>query len=128
MIEGLLYVVLIASVSALSCDALVRLIAWGIGMKESTIQARILKELNTFRSCRAVKAHQCGYGRKGTPDIIGCWHGRPFAIEVKRDGERTERIQDCELDNWRTAGAYVATADSLFDTEKFLRHMATAMH
>jgi len=40
-----------------------------------------------------------GYGRSGIPDVVGCWDGRFFAIEVKAEGKakQTTALQDREL-------------------------------
>lgn len=34
-----------------------------------------------------------GYGKSGVPDRIGCYKGRLFAIEVKREGKEPTPLQ-----------------------------------
>jgi hypothetical protein len=47
-----------------------------------------------------------GYGRSGVPDVVGCWNGRFFAIEVKAEGKarNTTALQDRELHLVRNSG------------------------
>lgn len=52
--------------------------------KEKTIENRIKKYLKD-RKIYHFKNHGNIYTEKGRPDIVGCYRGRFFAIEVKRE-------------------------------------------
>jgi hypothetical protein len=58
-----------------------------------------------------------GLGQSGLPDLLGCWKGRAFAIEVKRPDSRygvTAR-QSQSLAAIRRAGGIALVARSLDD-------------
>lgn len=38
-----------------------------------------------------------GYGRSGVPDIVGCYDGGFFAIEVKAEGKKPTALQENEI-------------------------------
>lgn len=60
---------------------------------------------------------QGGYGIRGIPDIIGCYKGRFFAIEVKAPGGKPKPWQNLIMDLIRKAGGLCIVADNL-DTVK----------
>lgn len=62
------------------------------------------------RGCVAIKIHGSSYARKGEPDVVGCWNGIAFAIEVKVPGEQPTKIQLKRLMEWAIAGARVGVA------------------
>lgn len=78
-------------------------------MSEQHLQSRILKHLNEIKGCKAIKVPQDGYGEKGTPDILGCYLGQMFAIEVKAKGKKPTKIQELRLSEWGSAGALAVT-------------------
>lgn len=45
--------------------------------------------------------HQSMYSNKGIPDILGCYGGVFFAIEVKTESGSTTKLQDLEIQNIR---------------------------
>lgn len=53
-------------------------------MQESDIVRAMLKTLNSLPQVYALRTHGSSFQQKGTPDILGCAHGRFFAIEAKR--------------------------------------------
>ena len=75
-------------------------------MRESTLVRNMLQTLNSYPDCKAIKVHGSEFTESGTPDIIGCWRGRMFVIEVKatKTGKPTA-IQQTRLAQWRAAGA-----------------------
>jgi len=93
-------------------------------MKESTLTRRILDVLNRHDDCKAVKFHVGGYGETGTPDIIGCFDGRAFLIEVKVSGRRLTPLQEHRCCYWRRVGARVEVAREDFDVSAFLETLA----
>ena len=44
-----------------------------------------------------------GYGRSGVPDIVGCFNGKFWAIEVKAGKNTTTALADRELNDIRHA-------------------------
>ena len=64
---------------------------------------------------------QGGPGRRGLPDLIGCYRGRALAWEVKVEGGIMTPLQARELQRWRQAGALAAVVRSVEDAERALR-------
>jgi hypothetical protein len=54
----------------------------------------------------------------GTPDLLACYYGRFYAIEVKRPGNKPTKLQLFRLRQWREAGAVAFWCDSLESFEK----------
>lgn len=54
-----------------------------------------------------------GYGGSGVPDIVGCYRGSFFGIEVKREGKAPTPIQKRRMQDAREAGghAFAGTAE-----------------
>ncbi|AUV60743.1 holliday junction resolvase [Gordonia phage Biskit] len=57
----------------------------------------------------------------GLPDLIGVWHGRFIAIEVKMPGNSPSKIQERVMDRIRQAGGRVVVAYSVADALEVLR-------
>jgi len=64
---------------------------------------------------------QGGPGRRGLPDLIGCYQGRALAWEVKVEGGVLTPLQARELERWSQAGAMAAVIRSVEDAERLLR-------
>lgn len=45
-----------------------------------------------------------GYGKSGVSDIVGCYRGKFFAIEVKREGKEPTPIQTRRMAEIEAAG------------------------
>ena len=88
-------------------------------VKESTITGKILKYLNGLVGCYARKVPG-GFFSSGWPDIVGCYAGRAFLIEVKVPGGKTTRLQDQELGRWGAAKARTLIAYSVDDVVTFM--------
>lgn len=61
--------------------------------KESTLRTNIVKKLNSYSGFWFV-THADKFGTTGLPDIIGCYQGKFFGLEVKLPGKEhtlTER-------------------------------------
>jgi len=86
---------------------------------EKNIVAGILKYLNGLVGCYAKKKHGSKFN-PGWPDIIGCYAGRAFFIEVKRGKEEPTDLQWQELKNWGAAGARTLVAYSVDDVVQFM--------
>ncbi|QNJ59467.1 hydrolase [Gordonia phage MScarn] len=57
----------------------------------------------------------------GLPDLIGVWHGRFIAIEVKMPGNSPSKIQERVMGRIRQAGGRVVVAYSVADALEVLR-------
>lgn len=88
-------------------------------VKESTITGKILKYLNGLVGCYARKVPG-GFFSSGWPDIVGCYAGRAFLIEVKVPGNQTTPLQDQELGRWGAAKARTLIAYSVDDVVTFM--------
>lgn len=58
------------------------------------------------------------YMPRGIPDIIGCFEGRFYAFEVKREGEEPSPLQEHMLKLIRKAGG---TAEVIYSADEALR-------
>ncbi|MBA5875218.1 MAG: hypothetical protein GDA66_11820 [Nitrospira sp. CR1.2] len=88
-------------------------------VKESVITRKILTYLNGLLGCYARKVPG-GFFSSGWPDIVGCYAGRAFLIEVKVPGGKTTRLQDQELGRWGAAKARTLIAYSVDDVVTFM--------
>jgi len=91
--------------------------------KESVIQSYLLKEINKFPKCKAVNIHGNEFIEIGTPDIIGCWDGSIFLIEVKRADGRLSKIQERRLEEWGDVGADVFAVYGMEGAVDFLSRL-----
>jgi Holliday junction resolvase len=66
-------------------------------MEEAEIVRRMLATLNALPGVYAIRTHGGTFQQKGTPDVLGCAHGRFFAIEAKRTAR--EKPKDAQLYN-----------------------------
>ena len=93
---------------------------------EKYIVDGILKYLNGLVGCYAKKKHGSQFN-PGWPDIIGCYAGRAFFIEVKQPGNEPTALQAEELKRWGQAKARTLVAYSVDDVVTFMNgyHDAT---
>ena len=79
--------------------------------KEKATIAKYLKEAGAW-FCRPATF---GYGASGVPDIIGCWEGKFFSIEVKREGKQPTALQLKRMKEIRNVGglAFWGTAEKV---------------
>ena len=89
------------------------------GPREAAITKSILGWLNTLAGCYARKVAG-GFFSSGWPDVVGCYGGRFFAIEVKQPGCEPTKLQAEEIDRWRSAGGLVIVAHSLEEVQAFM--------
>jgi hypothetical protein len=84
-------------------------------MTESALTASILRRLAREPECYAVKRHGSAWGRRGEPDVYGCYRGRAFVLEVKAPGRAGTLtvLQGRALAAWRAAGAISAVVESV---------------
>lgn len=79
---------------------------------ERTITNRVIKALSA-RGAFVIKVHGGDSQRRGLPDLIGCYRGVFFGIEMKRPGNHATPLQVHVLEQMRDAGAGVAVASSV---------------
>jgi Holliday junction resolvase len=74
-------------------------------MLEAEIVRRQLATLNALDGVYALRTHGGSFQQKGTPDVLGCAHGRFFAIEAKRTkSEKPSAAQLYTLKKFTEAG------------------------
>lgn len=90
--------------------------------RESAVVNRIMKNLAKQPYCWAKKWHGDGFGDSGVPDIIGCYMGRFFALEVKAPGgsHPVTPLQRWELQQIGNASGLAAIVESWEDVERVL--------
>lgn len=89
-------------------------------LEYQSVVVPILRWLNSQPGVKAINIHGSVYQERGTPDILGSWRGRVFALEVKRPGGRVAPIQERRLREWAAAGAVSAVVCSLEDCRAVL--------
>ena len=74
---------------------------------ESIFQDKVIKHLKSLDCCWHMKVFGGGtFQRAGIPDIIGCYHGRFFALELKAEKGRPSELQLYNIDKINKAGGY----------------------
>ena len=87
---------------------------------ESRLRTAIVKALSNYSGYWIV-THQSGTQEKGLPDILGCYAGFFFGIEVKVPGKRhtlTKR-QEVVLEKIRRAGGKAGVVTSVQEAFDF---------
>lgn len=87
---------------------------------EKKIENQIKKYLDSIGAWY-IKIHGSAFTKVGIPDIIGCYKGLFFAIEVKDTGKKTSLAQDVHIDNILKAGGIAFRADNLEDVKKRIK-------
>jgi len=87
---------------------------------ESTFQKEVIKAVKRTRFCKCIKYNASAYGEKGTPDLIGCYKGMMFLLELKGPKGKATEIQELRIEQWRATGAAAAIVKPGFDLEEWL--------
>jgi len=66
------------------------------------------------------RKHKSAHYRKGVPDVLGVWHGKPLAVEVKTEVGVTSKEQIEFIAEFTTMGGIAFVAKSLEDVVKKL--------
>lgn len=99
------------------------------GPSESQIQEQILDWLSFQTNCMTWRNNNVGiydpktkgfrrmpkYCRRGVSDILGIWHGKPLAIEVKSKTGKLSDAQKSFLDDFKAHGGITIVARSIED-------------
>jgi len=83
---------------------------------EKAIQADIVKHLRASGAW-VFKVHGGPLQLKGVPDLVGCWNGVMFALEVKKPGERLTAIQAHIIEQIKAAGGVAGRVECVADVE-----------
>jgi Holliday junction resolvase len=81
-------------------------------MRESAIQRAVIVALEV-RGAYVVRVVTAG--RAGTPDLLACYRGRFYALEVKSAAGRVTALQRHELDRAALAGGTATVVRSVAD-------------
>lgn len=74
---------------------------------EGIFTEKVIKYLKSLDKCWYYKVFGGGmFQRSGIPDIIGCYHGRFFALELKAENGKPSELQLYNLDKINKAGGY----------------------
>jgi hypothetical protein len=92
-------------------------------MLEKDITRHITDWLKKRSHCWFFKVHGGLFQMAGIPDIIGCYSGRFFALEVKTATGKTTRLQELCLSKIRDAGGLVGVVRSVAEAEEVLKHV-----
>ncbi len=89
-------------------------------MTEQQIQKKIITYLES-QGCYVVKVISAS--KAGVPDILGCYEGVFFGIEVKtpNTADNVSKLQEYNLDCIREADGYSLVAWSVEQVEDFIR-------
>lgn len=67
-------------------------------MRESLVQKKLMQLIvATFPGIYLRKIAQGAYSHGGIPDLLGCYNGMFFAIEVKTTDGKLSKLQDFEI-------------------------------
>lgn len=90
-------------------------------MLEQKVQARLIKELRGL-GAYVVKVESAS--KKGVPDLLVCYKGRFYGIEVKQPGKErnTSPLQEYNLELIRKAGGTAFVASDIQTILKGLNH------
>lgn len=61
--------------------------------------------------------------QSGIPDIIGCYHGRMFALELKSEFGKLTKLQEHTLHTLMTAGALTAVIRNTDELSEFIKEI-----
>jgi hypothetical protein len=64
-------------------------------------KVEIKQYLDSVPMCWYFSPSMTGYGKGGIPDIVGCYRGRLFSIEVKREDRIPTKLQNQRM--WEIA-------------------------
>lgn len=91
-------------------------------MTESELQRKVLRMIKKeFPELWCYKASDKWIS--GLPDVMGCFLGSFFAIELKRPGEKPRPLQDYVMNSIKKAGGQVTWETSVEGCRTFLTNV-----
>jgi hypothetical protein len=91
---------------------------------EKKVKDKVRKILSDAKAYITTPATH-GYGTSGVPDILGCYHGKFFAIECKAGSNKATALQLRNLSQIASAGGYalVVNEENLADVTLILERI-----
>lgn len=96
-------------------------------MLESDIVRSCVKYLKS-QGAFVYKSHGSPLQTKGLPDLIVCYHGQFYGIEVKRPGEDATKLQKYVLNEIEQAGGIAAVVHSVEEVKDVLNVSRRSLH
>lgn len=90
-------------------------------MLEVTLKNKVIKRLRKVPDLWFFKCSD--KFQSGIPDILGCYAGRMFAIELKTATGKLTKLQEHTLHTLLTVGALTWVVRSMEDLEQFLSRL-----
>lgn len=87
--------------------------------KEKAIEKKIRAYLYRLPQCWHYKVHDAGTA--GLPDIIGCYKGRFFGLEIKQRYGRVRKIQRYMLDKISNTGGMAKVVRSVKEAQDAIK-------
>lgn len=91
--------------------------------RESKFQREVIAFLEN-KGAYVEKMHVSSYQRGGSPDIRGCYKGRYFAFELKKQGGVTSSLQKIKIQRIRDAGGVALSTSSLEEIKEVLHEIS----
>jgi hypothetical protein len=89
-------------------------------VSEKSLERRAMEWLRAQPGCWAFKSHGGPFQQAGLPDIVGCYEGRFFGLELKMPGNKPTRLQEITLEHIRNSGGIAGVCYSLEDVKAVL--------
>lgn len=86
-------------------------------MLEQDIQSKVI---NYLKSAGAYIVKTMKASKGGTPDVLCCYQGKFYAMEIKRPGEIPEPLQRYQLEKIQKAGGIAGVVRSVDDAKLML--------
>lgn len=87
------------------------------------LEASVVKSIVAFLDRRGAWVRKPAKTEAGDPDLFVCYRGQFVAIEVKRPGGRTRKIQRWTLEQISKAGGHALVAESVDDVRQALDYL-----
>ena len=92
----------------------------GLAVKEAGVLAPLERRLKALGSdCVFIKVHGSPF-QSAALDLIGCYRGQAFTVEVKRPGGRLTPRQNALIVKWSRSGALAGVVDSAESADEFI--------
>ncbi len=85
-------------------------------MSETTHTRKVLQWLNGI-GAYAIKIHGHEMQESGIHDILGCFEGKFFSIEMKLPPNKMSKLQEYHLERVEKAGGLATVANTLHDVQ-----------
>ncbi len=86
-------------------------------MSETAHTRKVLKWLNGIGASYAIKIHGHEMQESGILDIIGCFEGKFFSIEMKMPGNKASKLQEYHMERITAAKGFAFVAYNLEEVQ-----------